>query len=82
MKTSSIQHFSGIDILRCLESLCYGAIDLFAMISGYLLVFSKWKLSRYFILYVQVAFYTILFAFIAKFLTENFYQPKTVCKQS
>lgn len=50
-----------------LESLCYGAVDLFAMISGYLLVFSKWKLSRYFILYVQVAFYTILFAFIAKY---------------
>lgn len=98
MQNFSKEHFSGIDILRCLamfmivilhilyhgkilnnisgiqslpyeflESLCYGAVDLFAMISGYLLVFSKWKLSRYFILYVQVAFYTILFAFIAKY---------------
>ena len=51
-----------------LESFCFGAVDLFAMISGYLLVFSKWKLSRYFVLYVQVAFYTILFAVVSRYI--------------
>ena len=42
-----------------LEIVCYGAVDIFLLISGYFGVKSKFKLSRILSLWLQVVFYLI-----------------------
>lgn len=41
------------------ESLCFIGVNLYAIITGYVCIHSQWKLSRYLMLWAQVAFYTI-----------------------
>lgn len=40
-------------------------VSLFALISGYVCVSSQWKISRWLLLWIQVAFYVILLYFIS-----------------
>lgn len=46
------------------EALGIIGVNLYALISGYVCVCSKWRFSRYFRLWVMVAFYTIALALI------------------
>jgi len=41
------------------ESLCIIAVNLYAMITGYVCIASSWRISRYITLWFQVAFYTV-----------------------
>lgn len=53
-----------------LEIACYGAVDLYALITGYVCVESKHKWSRIAELWLQVALYSISFAILFYFLPE------------
>ncbi len=41
------------------EALCMVAVNLYAMITGYVCITSSWRISRYIALWFQVAFYTV-----------------------
>lgn len=42
------------------EALCIIAVNLYAMITGYVCITAKWRISRYLSLWLQVAFYTVI----------------------
>lgn len=43
------------------ETVCIQAVDLFAMLTGYLCIGTRWKVRRYLNLWFQVAFYSVGF---------------------
>lgn len=51
-----------------LEIACYGAVNLYALITGFVCVKSKHKYSRIIELWLQVALYSILFAVLFHFI--------------
>ena len=51
--------------LWILEIFCYCAIDIFGMISGYLLSYRAVKSSRIIKIWVQVVFYNVIIAIVA-----------------
>lgn len=54
-----------------IEALCYCAVNIYAMISGYVMVNSKPKLSRLIILWLEVLFYSGVSEIILQILTPN-----------
>ncbi len=55
-----------------IEIACYGAVDIFFLISGYFGINSKFKLSRILLLWFQVFFYLLFFEVGKQILTNNF----------
>lgn len=56
-----------------LEIVCYGAVDIFLLISGYFGVKSKFKLSRILSLWLQVVFYLITVEVILQVIHGEFH---------
>lgn len=55
-----------------LEIFCYCAVDCFVLISGYVGVHSRFRVSRLLGLWVQVAFYNVLFEAVHQIHTHSF----------
>lgn len=54
-------------ITHLLESLCFCAVNIYAMITGYVLVNGKTKIKRIVMLWLEVVFYLLLSATLMKF---------------
>lgn len=63
-KMNSTNYYSFYFILI----ICFVAVNLFAAVSGYLMIHSKWKLKKLISLWFTVIFYSYLILFIGKFL--------------
>lgn len=63
-KMNSINYYSFYFILI----ICFIAVNLFAAVSGYLMINSKWKLKNLISLWLTVIFYSYLILFIGKFI--------------
>ena len=62
----------GYVLFWTIETLCYVAVNVFVLITGYFMVTSETKISRIIKLYFQVEFYTMLCLLVAKFI---FFKP-------
>ena len=61
------------EILWLFQTLCFGGVNTFALISGYVGLRAKHKPSNLILLWIQVVFYTVLSALIINiFFAENF----------
>ena len=58
-----------------LEMTCFCAVNVFAMISGYVGLKSKCRLGRLFSLWLQVVFYTVLFTIICALTVPDLLEP-------
>ena len=56
------------NLLWFLESACYGAVNCYALISGYIALEARWKPARLMELWLQVTFYTVGAALILELL--------------
>ena len=62
------------------ESLCIIAVNLYAMITGYVCITSSWRISRYIALWFQVVFYTVGIYALGLFLAHEGWLPKIALK--
>lgn len=62
----------GYILFWTVESLCYVAVNVFVLITGYFMITSEAKPSRLIKLYIQVEFYSLLCLLASKFI---FHQP-------
>ncbi len=53
------------------EVFCLVAVNLYAMVTGYVCVLGSWKPSRYFRLWMQVAFYTVGYFVLRELLVQG-----------
>lgn len=58
------------------ESLCIIAVNLYAMITGYVCITSTWRIHRYITLWFQVAFYTVGLYALGFFLAYGGWIPR------
>lgn len=65
------------EIVWLLEILCYCAVNCFVIISGFVGIHSRFRLSRIAALWMQVAFYTILFETLFQTICGK-WNPKAV----
>ncbi len=63
--------FSGSSAVWFVECACYGAVNLYALITGFVCVKSKWRVSRIFEIWLQVFLYSVLFSVIFKFFVPS-----------
>lgn len=56
------------NLLWFLESACYGAVNCYALISGYIALEARWKPARLMEFWLQVTFYTVGAALILELL--------------
>ncbi len=66
LTSSALQYdYGGEPALKCCAwgwfISCMGAVNLYAMVTGYVCITSTWRLARYLRLWMQVAFYTMGF---------------------
>lgn len=76
LKLFSINWFFGWFI----EALCYCAVNIYAMISGYVMVNSKTRVARLIILWFEVLFYSVISEIILKILFPNEVGVKDIVK--
>ncbi|MDE6470539.1 MAG: acyltransferase [Eubacterium sp.] len=60
------------EVLWFIEIFCYCAVDCFVLISGYVCLNTKFRLSRIVSLWVQVAFYSVIFEIIYQIVQGSF----------
>lgn len=59
---------AGSHVAWMIEIMCYGAVDCYALISGFVGIYAKYKVENIYKLWVQVVFYTLLFTTIFYFM--------------
>ena len=75
-------HYWSVQVLHCL---CYCAVDIFGLISGYFGFKSKWKLTNIFVLWLTVACYSVAFEFLYRLIvsgTVNFHNILWAAKKA
>ncbi|MDE6766967.1 MAG: acyltransferase, partial [Eubacterium sp.] len=60
------------EVLWFIEIFCYCAVDCFVLISGYVCLNTKFRLSRIVSLWVQVAFYSVIFEILYQIVQGSF----------
>ncbi len=68
------------EVMWFFQVACYGAVNIFAIISGYVGLNSKHKLSSLILLWFQVVFYTVISEVIIAVLFEDGYAVMSVLK--
>lgn len=66
------------NIVWLLEIAAYGAVDCYALISGYVGVYSKHRYSSFLVLWLRVVFYSVLFTLINKILFPDVIEMKKI----
>lgn len=69
---SSLEIKTRYEIAWFIEIVCYCAVDCFVLISGYVGINSRFKLSRVLTLWVQVVFYNSIFEIVYQITSGNF----------